>query len=66
MELSSQLQALVIFIPRNRTPGMHEIGGRVCPRAILDVVTKRSYNDPHQELTLAGQPTSWHFATDWA
>jgi hypothetical protein len=47
------------FIPRERAPGTHWIGGWVGPRAILDTVVNRKIPSPHQELnprTLIIQP----------
>jgi hypothetical protein len=47
------------FIPRERPPGAHWIGGWVGPRTVLDVVVKRKIPSPCQELnprTLIIQP----------
>jgi hypothetical protein len=37
------------FMPRERAPGTHWIGGCVGPRAVLDTVVKRIIRSPHQE-----------------
>jgi hypothetical protein len=37
------------FIPRERAPGIHWIGGRVGPRAVLGAVVKRKIPSPHRE-----------------
>jgi hypothetical protein len=38
-----------LFIPRERTPGTHWIGGWVGPRAVLDAVVKRKIPSPRRE-----------------
>jgi hypothetical protein len=38
------------FTPRERALGTHRIGGRVGPRAILNMVVKRKIPSPRQEL----------------
>jgi hypothetical protein len=38
------------FIPRERIPGTHWIGGWVGPRAVLDAVVKRKIPSPRREL----------------
>jgi hypothetical protein len=37
------------FTPKERDPGIHQIGGWVGPRAVLDMVVKRKIPSPHQE-----------------
>jgi hypothetical protein len=37
------------FIPRERAPGTHWIGGWVGPRAVLDAVVKRKIPSPRRE-----------------
>jgi hypothetical protein len=37
------------FIPRERAPGTHWIGGWVDPSAVLDAVVKRKIPSPRQE-----------------
>jgi hypothetical protein len=37
------------FIPRERVPGTHWIGGWVGPRAVLDAVVKRKIPSPRRE-----------------
>jgi hypothetical protein len=37
------------FIPKERAPGTHWIGGWVGPRAVLDVVLKKKILSPHRE-----------------
>jgi hypothetical protein len=41
MEVSDQLHPLAAFIPRERAPSTHWIGGWVGPRVGLDAVEKR-------------------------
>jgi hypothetical protein len=56
------------FIPWERAPGTHQIGGWVGPRAILDVVVKRKIPSPCQESnprTPIIQPVAQCY-TDWA
>jgi hypothetical protein len=49
MEMSGQLHAPAAFIPRERAPGTHWIGGWVGTRAILDAVVKRQIPSHRQE-----------------
>jgi hypothetical protein len=44
------------FIPRERAPGTHWIGGWVGPRAVLDTVVKREIPSPRQESNLRPPP----------
>jgi hypothetical protein len=56
------------FIPRERAPGTHWIGGWVGPRAVLDSVVKRKIPSTHRELnprTPIIQPVDQSY-TDWA
>jgi hypothetical protein len=56
------------FIPRERAPGAHWIGGWVGPRAVLDAVVKRKIPSPHRESnprTPIIQPVAQRY-TDWA
>jgi hypothetical protein len=56
------------FIPRERAPGAHWIGGWVSPRDVLDSVFKRKIPSPRQESnprTPIVQPVAQHY-TDWA
>jgi hypothetical protein len=55
------------FIPKERTPGTHWIGGWVGPRAILNAVVKRKIPSPHRESnprTPIVQPVAQGY-TDW-
>jgi hypothetical protein len=49
MKVSGQLYAPSCFIPRERAPGPHWIGGWVSPRAVLDTVVKRKILTLHWE-----------------
>jgi hypothetical protein len=52
------------FTPRERTPGIHWIGGWVGPRAILDAVVKRKIPSFHQESNpriLIVKPIAQHY-----
>jgi hypothetical protein len=40
------------FIPRERAPGTHWIGGWLGPRAGLDVVVRRKVPSPYRESNL--------------
>jgi hypothetical protein len=54
------------FIPRERAPGTHWIGGWVGPRAILDMVVKRKIPSLHQKSnprTPIVQPAAQHYTT---
>jgi hypothetical protein len=56
------------FIPRERAPGTHSIGGWVGPRAVLDAVVKRKIPSPRRESkprTPIVQPVAQRY-TDWA
>jgi hypothetical protein len=56
------------FIPRERAPGTHWIGGCLGPWAVLDGVVKRKIPSPRRELkprTPIVQPVAQRY-TDWA
>jgi hypothetical protein len=56
------------FIPRERVPGSHWLGGWVGPRAVLDAVVMRKITSPHRESnpkTPIVQPLAQRY-TDWA
>jgi hypothetical protein len=46
------------FIPRERAPGTHWIGGWVGPRAVLDAVMKRKIPGPSRESNLDSRSSS--------
>jgi hypothetical protein len=61
MEVSGQLHAPAALLPRERALGTHCIGGRMGPRAVMDVVVKRKIPSPRQESnprTLFVQPVA--------
>jgi hypothetical protein len=56
------------FTPKERAPGIHWIGGWVCPRAVLDAVVKRKIPSTRRESnprTPIVQPVAQR-CTDWA
>jgi hypothetical protein len=56
------------FIPRERDPGTHWIGGWLSPRAVLDAVVKRKIPNPRREsnpTTPIIQPVAQRYS-DWA
>jgi hypothetical protein len=56
------------FIPRERAPGTHWVGGWVVPRAVLDAAVKRKIPSPRWESnprTPIIQPVAQRY-TDWA
>jgi hypothetical protein len=56
------------YIPRERTPDTHWIGGWVGPRAVPDAVVKRKIPSPRRESnprTPIVQPVAQRY-TDWA
>jgi hypothetical protein len=53
------------FIPRERSPGIHWVEGRVGPRPSLNVVEKRKVSHPWQDMNPSCPPIARCY-TDWA